>query len=313
MRSIFEIMLSTACNARCAYCYESSSPVETMTSETERAMLDFIATVATSGEPVRLVWFGGEPLLFARRILELHSEIDEILAKANAPSYSILITNGAAIATPAAQALLESGLLDAVQVSMDGCGPVHMARKRFCDESLAFDDLMANIGYLLDLGIEVAVRINIGRSNLASCVELARLLKRRFGGEKRLRCYPAVLYGNWQDRSADILAPDMVRAAYEEIAAACGLEGYASCTYGACFSGNHTYVIAPRGDVYSCEHLVGREDCRIGNVTSAEGILSIEPREYCRKCPNRQLCHLGCFESIDGFDECYCWRRRAKG
>ena len=92
MKNIFEIMLSTACNARCPYCYEASARTSTMSLETEKAMLALIRKAAASGDPMRVVWFGGEPLLFSDRILGLHAEINNIVSGRDVPLFSLLIT-----------------------------------------------------------------------------------------------------------------------------------------------------------------------------------------------------------------------------
>ena len=57
----YTILPTTACNARCFYCYENDWIPVTMTERTADAVVDFILRTKQEGR-IQLDWFGGEPL-----------------------------------------------------------------------------------------------------------------------------------------------------------------------------------------------------------------------------------------------------------
>lgn len=317
MKSIFEIMISSACNARCPYCYESNSPIATMTPAIEHATVAMIEKTARQGHEIKVVWFGGEPLLFPTRIFELAKQLDEVFAASKTKHFSTLITNGAAVKTPEALKLFESGYIDAVQVSMDGFGEDHMKRKRYVDSGLGFDDICDGIETLLEFDFKVTARLNLGRNNLKSLVRLADYLAERFSNDLlsgKFRRYPAVLYGDWISENSDILAPGEIERHYETIAARCGLSDCWNCIAGSCFMDHYAYVIAPDGIVYPCEHLVGKESSVLGNVLDFDSISLDNTSTHCSSCFNKITCHQGCFNLTNGSPiQRYCWKKRAHG
>lgn len=63
-RALVQVMPSTACNARCPYCYEEGHHARSMNGDVLLATINFVKTLLDKYENVSLVWFGGEPLLF---------------------------------------------------------------------------------------------------------------------------------------------------------------------------------------------------------------------------------------------------------
>ena len=57
----FWILTTTACNARCFYCFEKRMPGSDMTMETASRAIEYIQEQA-DGELIKIIWFGGEPL-----------------------------------------------------------------------------------------------------------------------------------------------------------------------------------------------------------------------------------------------------------
>ena len=55
------IFTTTACNARCFYCFEAGAKKRTMTGETAISVADYIIDNCIDNK-ITLQWFGGEPL-----------------------------------------------------------------------------------------------------------------------------------------------------------------------------------------------------------------------------------------------------------
>ena len=94
----YTIFTTTACNARCFYCYEKDDPKKPMSEKTALDVSEFIAknynkTKESNGgsvQDVTLSWFGGEPL-FRKKCINI---ICERLKESGIPYRSSMISNG---------------------------------------------------------------------------------------------------------------------------------------------------------------------------------------------------------------------------
>ena len=88
-RTVFTVLTTTDCNARCYYCYEKGIRRTPMTEETALTVAEYIVRVS-GGEGVKLRWFGGEPL-YNRKAID---EICGVLAGKGIVFESSMISNG---------------------------------------------------------------------------------------------------------------------------------------------------------------------------------------------------------------------------
>ncbi len=66
--STYTILPTTACNARCVYCYEEGIEFVTMTEDTVNQVIAFIKKTRNPNDKVNFSWFGGEPLIGEKMI-----------------------------------------------------------------------------------------------------------------------------------------------------------------------------------------------------------------------------------------------------
>ena len=85
----YTIFPTTGCNARCFYCFEKGTKPVTMTSETASKVVRYIVAHRGS-ETVHISWFGGEPLVNAKAIDQICTE----LSQQSMPFRSDMISNG---------------------------------------------------------------------------------------------------------------------------------------------------------------------------------------------------------------------------
>ena len=86
---VFQIFTTLDCNARCFYCYEKRLPGSNMTKETADKAIEYMQEQA-DGVPIKIVWFGGEPL-FNSSIIDY---ITDGLRKNGLQFESNMISNG---------------------------------------------------------------------------------------------------------------------------------------------------------------------------------------------------------------------------
>ncbi len=172
------IFTTTACNARCFYCFEAGIPRATMSEETARAAGEYIAEHC-GGEPVHLVWFGGEPLVNVKAI----DAISGVLRQKGVEFRSRMDSNGSLFdETLAARARADWGL-EQVQITLDGTEEVYNQRKAYVNpQGSPFQRVLHNIGLLLSAGVQVTVRMNMDEDNEGDLYALVDDLTARFGG-----------------------------------------------------------------------------------------------------------------------------------
>ena len=190
-KTVFTILTTTDCNARCYYCYEMGIRRLPMTDETAHAAADYIARVSR-GEKVRLRWFGGEPL-YNRRAIDL---ICRDLKEKQIVFESSMISNGYYLDRETVRDAVTEWQLRQVQITIDGTEKVYNRTKAYIDRdgSSPYERVMQNIRTALDAGIRVHIRLNMDAGNAGDLLHLTEDLEKRFQGCENLGVYVAIIH-----------------------------------------------------------------------------------------------------------------------
>ena len=263
----YTILPTTGCNARCFYCYEKGAKPVTMTAETASKVVRYI--VAHRGDDeVKLRWFGGEPLVNAKAIDQICTE----LSQQGVSFHSEMITNGYLMDAELMQRAKELWKLQWVQITLDGTAQTYNRVKDYVYRDVnAFERVLQNIGLLTAASIRVTIRLNVDKHNIAEMAELVEQLHQRFGSNKHLSVYSTPLYGERApEDNATLFA---LRMQLEEQIAACGynikprLQKDIKLNH--CMADSDgSVVIAPDGRLGKCEHFFDRE--LFGHIDSEE-------------------------------------------
>ena len=295
----YTIFPTTACNARCVYCFEEGYITHTMTNETADKVVDYILQTKRSGS-INLKWFGGEPLAASGIISRICRKLQD-----NQVDYcSSIVTNCSLMTKEMAKEAKELWNLKKAQVSLDGARSDYEARKKYLNpDRYNYDAAMSGIQYLLDEKIKVVMRCNYDKGNIGGIPEFAADLDKRFADKQAFSLYMALLY---EERSKSNLT-DFLNL--EKEAQSCfekhGIHAsgnYASryskmrLNYCMADSLDDCVVIGPNGEFYPCEHLNEKESW--GNVF--DGVTDqklfdelrkpLEAAEECRSCALLPLC-----------------------
>lgn len=192
--SAYMIFTTLDCNARCYYCYELGSARPVMSVETARAVSAYILQNHGQGN-VKLHWFGGEPL-FNRQVIDI---ITDALRENGVAFTSTMISNGYLFDEETVHTAHEKWNLKLVQITLDGTEEVYNHSKAYIyREGSPYRRVLRNIGLLLNAGVQVRIRMNLGRDNATDLLTLCGELDRTFPDKKNLRAYAALLkdYGN---------------------------------------------------------------------------------------------------------------------
>ena len=287
----YTILPTTACNARCVYCYEAGMRTETMSPQTVEDTIAFILRTRDPGKKIRLGWFGGEPLAAVGII----DRISGALEDAGVDFYSDMITNGSLIDDSVAARMAGPWRLRRIQLSMDCAEREYVRRKNYPVYRGEYRAVMAAAGDLAARGIDVVVRCNVDEDNVQDMDEFIRDLDRALPDKSRISVYFLPLYDVRLTKSsgriwaACVAADARLRSAGFKTARAARVRRLKQ-QYCMAESPDACVVVAPDGRLYNCEH------CPPGNVlgTVREGVVNralaerlsrVEPAQArCRGC-----------------------------
>ena len=302
--TLYTILTTTGCNARCFYCFEKGTKSVSMTAETASKVVHYI--VAHRGdEEVSLKWFGGEPLVNAKVIDQICTELRE----QGVPFRSIITSNGYLFDADKVQRAKDLWQLRRVQITLDGTEQTYNRVKAYVHQGVnAFERVLQNIGMLIATGIRVNIRLNVDKYNIKEMATLVELLHQRFGTNEHLTVYSHVVYGERSpEDNAELFAQ---RMQLEQQIAQCGYKRKqglpkAIQTHYCGADDDRSVLITPDGHLGKCNHYI---DCEFfGHIDSGERDEAIlrkfkERRpdiEACATCPYYPQCILLTMCEID--------------
>ena len=197
----YTILPTTACNARCYYCFEQGVVPLTMTEQTADDAVQFIARHCGEKKSVFLSWFGGEPTVAARRI----DRICEGLRKEDIQFESDMTTNGYLFDEEMVRRAVSIWRLKSVMICVDGTEENYNKTKAYVNaEGSPYERVMRNIGLLLEQGVHVDLRMNFDVENYRDFYGLIEEAAGRFCKNPlvRLRVHPVI--GEHQDHDGMI-------------------------------------------------------------------------------------------------------------
>ncbi|MBP3269970.1 MAG: radical SAM protein [Bacteroidales bacterium] len=196
--SNYTILTTTDCNARCFYCYEKGRSRIPMSDEIADATARHIIKNST-GETIRISWFGGEPLFNKRIITSICSKLTD----AGVSFRSSMVSNGLLFDEGIVAEAVDLWKLKKVQITLDGTEEVYNRVKNYVNlEGNAFREVLRNIHLLVDAGVRVSIRLNIDRHNADDLFVLADNLGREFGGNTLVSVYSHSLFKTCDSRAA---------------------------------------------------------------------------------------------------------------
>lgn len=186
----YNIFTTTACNARCFYCFEAGTKPKTMTLETAEKVSEYIIKNRIERE-ITLHWFGGEPLCNTK-VIDLICE----KVKTNNKSFrSVIVTNGYLLDEQLIEKAKDKWNLKYVQITLDGMSETYNRVKNYINPvGNPFEKVINNIGTLIKNEIFVSVRMNMDLYNVKELYELTDLLYHRFGPSKYIELNTNIIY-----------------------------------------------------------------------------------------------------------------------
>jgi uncharacterized protein len=162
------------CNFGCSYCFQEH-PARSMTPDDIARIRGFASRELKQGTTLSVTWFGGEPLMGFRTILELASYLGDLAKQRRCRFSQAIITNGYLLNARRVDQLAALGRFSYVQVTLDGPPRLHDRRRGLRDGRPTFGRILDNIAGAA-AKLPVVVRVNVDRSNADGLEELVDLL-----------------------------------------------------------------------------------------------------------------------------------------
>lgn len=197
----YVILPTTACNARCYYCFERGAKTVTMTEETADDVVKFIDSHCGSNKKVSIMWFGGEPTVAANRI----TQISEGLRDRGVDYTSMMISNAYLFDEDMVRTAKTLWNLIRIQISVDGTEKNYNEIKNYANaKDNPFERVMRNVGLFIENEILVDLRMNYDLNNYQDFNGLLQEATRRYKRNKYLRVYAYPVIGEYPDRNGRI-------------------------------------------------------------------------------------------------------------
>ena len=313
--TVLYILPTLRCNFVCPYCIqreyinEDSGEIQEKTID---KLAEWIVSFAQSNKneimdsldlnknsnSIKLVFFGGEPTLQNDKNYRIIDKIGERLPEWLNLSFTI-ITNGFEISDETILEYKRRGLAG-FQITLDGPPDIHNARRTTKDSIPSFSNVLSTIKRSADLGVKVAVRINVDESNVDNIEQLIDiLLENQLDGNVHLNIAP--VDKNSSDAEMDGHSVDVLHKFYPIFKKA--LFSKFTISLWECFCGVYArsfFVVTPDGDLFKCPSLLEKEH-KVGSVFKPElntyyhSIINHQLSDNCMACSYVGLCGGGCY------------------
>lgn len=310
------IVLSTACNFSCIYCYEDGQVDEsTMSEETLSSTLKWYSQTLEKNRysKCHVILYGGEPLLPGVLLKRFISEMENLTKTLGVDLSFSIITNGSLL-TPETLNYLVSHNLKEIQVTLDGTQPIHDQRRMFKNGDGTFNIILENLKEVLSYNIDLTIRISFDSSNLHDIKNLIHLLKTEGFARPGVYIYFAPIHQTTvQKNNPCSFCSKNIYQCHGDIADIyCQLyefsyaEGFWIPTYytnGPCMMvGNDSSLISPNGDLYKCVEMINLPNLKVGSVYQTEynsfyyDVITAPAMNECiySECIYTPLCCGGC-------------------
>ncbi|MCX6304509.1 MAG: radical SAM protein [Bacteroidetes bacterium] len=160
-----------SCNFACTYCYqdEYANSKQELTTDVIDAFFRYVGH-EFAGRKKYLTVFGGEPLLNSPKQKEL---IAYMLKLANDANLEVcFVTNGYSLEEYTG--ILAKAHIREIQVTLDGKGSVHDARRFLKGGGATFEKIVKGIDACLQAGLPVNLRMVIDKDNIDGLPEMAK-------------------------------------------------------------------------------------------------------------------------------------------
>lgn len=278
------------CNLRCIYCFENPDKkrrVATISDDLIDKAFDIYLKNIESIEkaikkeiPKALTLYGGEPLFSQTK-----NAIEKIIRKAKQHNITVsAVTNG--VELDLFEDLLGDDGISKIQVSLDGPPHVHDKTRCHADGKSTFFKIADNIEMAARNGVNVALRVNIGKDNISDLEELDKFfISRGWDKNPLIKPYPGKIQAAKDVHQKDVLTfneldnflreksfcvPPTSSGILHQFMDIFDGNNHGSLKTGFCGANYNMLLFDALGDLYKCWEYVGNDDYIVGKYDEGE-------------------------------------------
>jgi uncharacterized protein len=294
-----------------------------MTEDVARRGVDFLLRHSDGHYRLRIIFFGGEPLLEFSLMKAIVAYARQKAIGAGKEVSFAITTNGTLLNQEVRLFLVENNFN--TLVSLDGPQPMHDAARQFRDGRGSFQRIVPQVKALVReaaaVGVGIQGRTTLNRHHLGYVPELYEFMDRQMGfsGVSTPMVHrPAPAEFSFIEADLPQLKEDLARlgdlvvekASLEGTPPAYGLFAFLDVLHQrsrprrGCAAGRLAVTVDCNGKIYPCERFIGQENCCLGSVFSEEfrrdriEWLSNQDRicafDKCHKCYAMLYCKSTC-------------------
>lgn len=321
LRNIY-LVISQGCNISCTYCYAKGGDFGKGQMLMSRAAMEkaLERLLPLSEDRCNISFFGGEPLINFDLMKETVACGKRTSGELGVELTYSITTNGTILNEEISAFFKEH--ITYTSVSLDG-GPMTNDTHRVSSDGSGTHALIAeNMKRFKDAGIPFGINATVSPETVHNLPETVEYLNGT--GARNIRVVPVIPQGNggWRGEPLNRLLKGLTAVYTESINRIQGgrepllaehlyriVSNLATSKKRSlpCAAGEGIVAVAANGDVYPCDHFVGIEEFRMGNVF--DGIFpddrfyevqdvvsknSVEQREKCRECFAKDICGGEC-------------------
>ncbi|MDW5416187.1 radical SAM protein [Iodobacter sp. CM08] len=184
------------CNFRCTYCYEDFE-IGQMKDSTVEAIKKLILNRLPSLNSFKISWFGGEPLLAKKIVLELNKFAQDQCELAGVAFSSSMTTNAFSLNKDTFDDLVKADVLG-YQISLDGDEEEHNKTRKMASGRGSFSKIWSNLLATRESNAKfhIKLRLHVHKDNVESIKSLLEKINAEFGKDPRFTISIKAV-GNW--------------------------------------------------------------------------------------------------------------------
>lgn len=312
-----QIAPTLSCNFGCKGCIQGNQHIgNPMSQSIQDAVVEFAKAYR---RPLRVNWYGGEPLLDMNAINYITEKLTEYVNNEGLTLESSMTTNGYLVSDELALILTKKLHIREYQITLDGPEKVHDKRRFLVDGSPTFRRILSGIISLHDHGAIIKVRINVDNENWDEVSNLLDVL-----GENGL--YDIYLTAGMMHGCANDCALmttqefSSVFATFQNLLYEKGFSMAADAHFpkairNSCMmSYPYAFLIDPNGLIYNCLDHINNPNLALGSIINwsepKKSYIEHPPlQSKCIDCNALPYCMGGCPAHYDDpFQGCNVWK-----
>lgn len=277
------ILPTEKCNLRCTYCYEDFS-IGRIAPDAVLGIKNLLSTRAPSLHQLDLGWFGGEPLMAYRDIIDICTHAKTLAAENPHMHYaSQMTTNGVLLTLSRAYELEDVGVRH-YQISLDGPRELHDKTRITIKQEGTYDTIWTNLLALsrTKLNFNITLRVHYQLASWEGLFPLLDDINAAFGHDRRFNVFLKAItpLGGKNDGDIQKITRDMDQQIQAKLYGHLVNKPAPSSGVSVCYAAQaNSLVIRADGAIGKCTVALNSDSNRVGKI-NADGTLTIDRQKF---------------------------------